>query len=296
MSLAPEAVAGAIYDIGYRKYEGARLGRGYAFRTLYVHSLRSAFGLGRGGKALWIPWALFAGICFPSAVSVAASAFTGGMANLMGYDDVFAWVSMIIALFCAAQAPELVSRDQQYRVLPLYFSRPLPSTEYAAAKLAAMWTAVIILVLTPLLILLVGRLGMGADFGAAVKAESKYFLPILGTPIVAALGIGTPALALASLVQRRWLATAVAFGLFFITGPLALILSEALQGEAQRYAAFVNPILVVGGAILAMFNSKSADGILKDATQMPEVFGFAVAALAVVSLAVLMVRYRRMTV
>ncbi len=295
MSLAPEAVAGAIYDIGYRKYEGMRLGRAYAFRTLYVHSLRSAFGLGRGGRALWTPWLLFAAICFPSAVSVAASAFTGGMANLMGYDDVFAWVSMIIALFCASQAPELVSRDQQYRVLPLYFSRPLPSTEYAAAKLAAMWTAVIILVLTPLLILLVGRLAMPADFGAALKAESKYFLPILGTPLVAALGIGTPAVALASLVQRRWLATAVAFGLFFITVPVAAILSETLQGDAQRYSVLVNPILVVGGAILAMFGAES-DGVLKEANLGPEVYGLAVAGLALFSLALLMVRYRRMTV
>lgn len=295
MSLAPDAVAGVIYDIGYRKYEGARLGRGYAFRTLYVHSLRSAFGLGRGGRALWIPWMLFAFICFPSAVSVAASAFAGGMANLMSYDDVFAFVSLVIALFSAAQAPELVSRDQQYRVLPLYFSRPLPAREYAGAKLLAMWTAVVILVLTPLLILLVGRLAMGADFVAAVKAESKYFLPILATPVVAALGIGTPALALASLVQRRWLATAAAFGFFFITVPIAGILTEILEGDAQRYAVLINPIFAVGGAILALFGAK-ADGVLKNATEHPEVFGLAVAALAVISITILAWRYRRMTV
>lgn len=295
MSLAPDAVAGTIYDIGYRKYEGARLGRGYAFRTLYVHSLRSAFGLGRGGRALWIPWLLFACICFPSAVSVAASAFTNGVANLMGYDDVFAWVSVMISLFCASQAPELVSRDQQHRVLPLYFSRPLPAIEYAAAKLLATWTAVVILVLTPLLILLVGRLAMPADFGVALKAESKYFLPILGTPMVAAVGVGTPALALASLVQRRWLATAVAFGFFFVTAPIAGILTETLSGDASRYAVLVNPIMIAGGAILAMFGSKP-DGLLKEAALGPEVYGMGIAVLALASVALLLTRYRRMSV
>lgn len=295
MSLAPEAVAGAIYDIGYRNYEGARLGRGYAFRTLYVHSLRSAFGLGRGGRALWIPWLLYVFICFPSAVSVAASAFTGGMANLLDYDDVFAWASGMISLFCAAQAPELVSRDQQHRVLPLYFSRPLRTGDYAAAKLLAMWTAVAILVLTPMVILLAGRLGMQTDFGAAMRAESKNFLPILGTPLVAALAVGTPAVALASLVQRRWIATAVAFGFFFITAPIAGILSEALEGTAQRYAVLVNPIMVVNGAILTMFRVEPED-ILKDANLPPEAFGITVAALALVSVAVLVVRYRRISV
>ena len=36
-----------IHDIGYRHYEGRRLGRGYVLRSLYVHNLRAAFGLGR---------------------------------------------------------------------------------------------------------------------------------------------------------------------------------------------------------------------------------------------------------
>ena len=38
---------GVIHDIGYQRYEGPRLGRGYSMRALYVHSVRSAYGLGR---------------------------------------------------------------------------------------------------------------------------------------------------------------------------------------------------------------------------------------------------------
>jgi ABC-2 type transport system permease protein len=50
--------SGVIHDIGYRRYEGARLGRGHILRSMYVHSLRTAFGLGRGLKAKLFPWAV----------------------------------------------------------------------------------------------------------------------------------------------------------------------------------------------------------------------------------------------
>ena len=46
---------GSIYDIGYRRYEGPRLGRGHAIRSLFTHSLRSTFGIGRGGRAKIAP-------------------------------------------------------------------------------------------------------------------------------------------------------------------------------------------------------------------------------------------------
>ncbi|HEU0015865.1 MAG TPA: ABC transporter permease subunit [Longimicrobium sp.] len=293
MPHALEPAAGAIYDIGYRTYEGLREGRGYAFRTLYFHSLRAAFGLNRGGRALWVPWVLFAFACFPAAVQVAASALSAGMANLISYHDYFDAVRWTVALFCAAQAPELVSRDQQHRTLPLYFSRPLRTGDYAFAKLLAMWTAVVILVLTPLLILLVGRLSMQMDFGAALRSESQFFVPILVTPVLAAVTIGTIALALSSLFARRGIATAVAFGAFFMTAPIAEILNETLEGDPKRYAALVNPVNVVQGASLAVFDKKPGRGDILDVGLGPEVFFGAVAALAVAFTLLLVVRYRR---
>ena len=36
-------------------YEGPRLGRGHAIRSLFTHSLRSSFGIGRGGRAKVAP-------------------------------------------------------------------------------------------------------------------------------------------------------------------------------------------------------------------------------------------------
>ena len=51
---------GSIYDLGYQGYTGPRLGRAYAIRALFAHTLRSAYGIGRGGRAKIIPIGLAA--------------------------------------------------------------------------------------------------------------------------------------------------------------------------------------------------------------------------------------------
>ncbi len=291
MARALEAAAGTIYDIGYRNYEGARLGRGYAFRTLYVHSLRTAFGLGRGGRARVVPWLLFGFICFPAAVTTMVAGMSGGAANLIDYPEYFPIVAMVVALFCAAQAPELVSNDQHHKVLPLYFSRALRKHDYALAKLLAMWTAVFLLVAAPLLIILIGRLALPTDFAQAFRDESKTFLPLLGTPVAAALVMGTLSLSLAALMSRRGMASALVLGTFLITFPISAILVE--EAEAG-YAVLLNPVFTVMGAILAMFKERP-DEILREANLPPEAYAYGVAAYAALFTLLLLARYRRIS-
>ena len=293
MARALEAAAGTIYDIGYRNYEGARLGRGYAFRTLYVHSLRTAFGLGRGGRALVVPWLLFGIICFPATVTTMVAGMSGGMANLIDYHEYFQFVSIILALFCAAQAPELVSNDQHHKVLPLYFSRALRKHDYATAKLLAMWTAVFILVATPLLIILTGRLALPTDFAQAFRNESKHLLPLALTPVVAAFVMGTLSLALASLIPRRGIASALVLGTFLMSAPVSMILVE--EAEA-RHGVLLNPVVTANGAILAMFRERPDRGdMLRDANLPPETFAYAVAGYAALFSLLLLNRYRRIS-
>ncbi len=294
MARALEAAAGAIYDIGYRNYEGARLGRGYAFRTLYVHSLRTAFGLGRGGRSLIAPWVLFAFMCLPAVVQVVVIAMSGGQGVLVSYHNYMERVSLLLALFCAAQAPELVSRDQHSRVLPLYFSRALRKHDYALAKLLAMWTAVFILVLTPLAIILAGKLAEPADFAAGLKAESGNFFPILATPFVFALAIGTPSVALASLLVRRGIASALVLGWLMLTLSIAGILLNQVEARWGDYGVLINPVFAAGGAVLALFGQK-ADGLLEQAALPPEAYAIGVVAYGILFSLILVNRYRRLS-
>ena len=60
---------GVIHDLGYQHYDGPRLGRPAIVRALAWHSLRSAFGLGRGARAKIVPVLAFAIMCLPAVVN-----------------------------------------------------------------------------------------------------------------------------------------------------------------------------------------------------------------------------------
>ena len=47
---SPNTRTGVIHDIGYRHYDGPRLGASYIRRALYVETLRGAYGLGRSAR------------------------------------------------------------------------------------------------------------------------------------------------------------------------------------------------------------------------------------------------------
>lgn len=248
--MRPAAEAGIIYDIGYQRYEGARLGRGYAFRTLFTHSLRTAWGLGRGGKALAVPFGILGIIVFPALIQVLVDTLSAGEAKLIGYADYFNFVQGIVVLFCAAQAPELVSTDQHNRVLPLYFSRSLRRADYAGAKLLAMIAALWLLVLTPMVVLFLGRISAAPDVGAAFRAERLSILPALGATVAIAVVMGSISIALASLTQRRALGSAAIFGMVVLTSAISGIM---MKGGGRTYAALLSPIRVLGGVIRALF-------------------------------------------
>ncbi|HJY68047.1 MAG TPA: ABC transporter permease, partial [Streptosporangiaceae bacterium] len=55
MSETQTQATGVIHDLGYRRYDGPRLGRPQIVRALIWHSFRSSFGIGRGVKAKIVP-------------------------------------------------------------------------------------------------------------------------------------------------------------------------------------------------------------------------------------------------
>ena len=130
------STAGVIHDLGYRRYDGPRLGRAQIVRALTWHSFRSAFGIGRGVKAKVIP--ALAGIAILLPAFVNAFAVARSNPRLFGYDVYVPQLRVIVVtIFIAAQAPELVSRDLRSHVLPLYFSRPMPNAERKLCQVRA---------------------------------------------------------------------------------------------------------------------------------------------------------------
>ena len=104
--------AGTIYDLGYQHYEGPRYGRWHVIRTLTAFSFNAAFGSGRGPKARIVPLIVTVLLFLPAIVQIGmASAF--GQPQLISYAQYLPAVVFFLALFTAAQAPEVIVADRQ---------------------------------------------------------------------------------------------------------------------------------------------------------------------------------------
>jgi ABC-2 type transport system permease protein len=260
MTADQEAVAaggGVIHDIGYQRYEGPRLGRLAIIRALCWHSLRSAYGIGRGAKAKIIPVIAFVALCLPAVASAVAVA--QGKPRLVPYDTyVFQLRVLVMIIFIAAQAPELVSRDLRSHVLPLYFSRPLHRIDYPLAKFAAFTLACLALLEIPLLLLYLGTITQVHGPGA-IWAQTRALIPGLLIALLWAVLLAAIGLLLASLSGRRAYATGAIAIYFFLSWVLAGILlavgggqggalrGPGVAGAGARLSGLVSPFTTVDG-------------------------------------------------
>ena len=227
--LEPATGTGVIHDLGYRHYEGPRLGRAAIIRALYWHSLRSAFGIGRGAKAKIVPFLMFALMCLPAIVNAIALAQHPGQPRIIDYDTyLYRLRPLVMLIFVAAQAPELVSRDLRSHVLPLYLSRPMRRLDYPLAKLAAFTAACLLVLEIPLIILYVGTI-VSATGGSAIWAQTRALIPGMGIAVLWAVLLAAIGLVLASLTGRRAYATGIIAIYLFLTWTLSTILVNIAQ-------------------------------------------------------------------
>jgi ABC-2 type transport system permease protein len=221
---------GVIHDLGYQHYDGPRLGRPAIVRALAWHSLRSAFGLGRGARAKIVPVLAFAIMCLPAVVNAVTVA--NGHGRLFPYDTyVFRLRALVMTIFVAAQAPELVSRDLRSHVLPLYLSRPLRRLDYPLAKYVAFTAACLLMIEIPLLLLYLGTI-VSAGGWSGIWAQTRALIPGLLIGALWAVLLAAIALAIASCTGRRAYATGAIAIYFFLTWVLASILIGVGGGHA----------------------------------------------------------------
>jgi len=237
--------ASVIHDIGYQRYTGPRLGRWAVVGALYVHGLRAAFGLGRSAKSKIFPW-LVVGITTLVAVIVAAvRAQTGIVAlNYIQFADAMSW---LVIFFVAIVAPELVSRDLRAGVLPLYFSRPLRSADYLAAKFAALVSSVWLLLGVPQFIMFLGAAFTTKKGISGVWHELGDLLPAWGYSLLWALVFASISLLIASLTGKRAFAAGGIVAVFLMTPPIVGVLSILPSSTAQQLAGLASPATLVSG-------------------------------------------------
>lgn len=293
-AVAPaESATGAIYDLGYQGYDGPRLGRRAAFSTLFWASLRAVFGLGRSGRAKIAPWGLTAIMVVPAAVAGAIQAIVPGAPSPFDYDNYLWELQPIMALFVAAQAPELVSSDQRNHVLSLYFSHALARSDYALAKLSALAAALFLLALAPLLVIMLTTILVSADLPAAIGDQVGNLPQVIGSPLIHAIPLAALSLAIAAYTPRRAYATGAIIALFLVSGAVGSILAEAGRGRISEVAPLLNPFVLMDGTRDWLLGATLLDSPVRDANLPLPLFGGLTLLVAVLGTAVVLWRYRR---
>lgn len=257
-----EAAASSIYDLGYRHYDGSRIGRRGTLLTLYVYGLRSCFGLGRRTSSKIFPFALAIFAFVPAIIQLGVGAIVSGVdqhIDLFKHEDYFAYVRVILVLFCATVAPELVGRDQRNRTLSLYFSRAVSRFDYAVSKFAALTSAMLVLTLGPQLLLFIGNGMAGDDLSGYISASWDLVFPIVAGSFLVSAVIGAVGLSIAAYLPRRAYSTVAIVGVFILTLTAANILMETVDSTYARYALLVSPV-AWEGTILWFFGVEPGSG------------------------------------
>jgi ABC-2 type transport system permease protein len=249
--------AGTIYDRGYRHYEGPREGRGRRVRAIVVAGVRRALGLKRNWKTKVVPFGLLVLAFGPVFAFIGVRVLVGeAVGEFLGYGRYLRVVAVILLLFAATAGPELLCPDRRQNVLALIFTRPVTRLDYLLAKLAALLLVVGLIAVVPLVVLFIGNT-LTADGAATYLREH---LDDLGRILLAGLALtvfySVVALAVASLTDRRALATAGLLGVLLGSSALANILFFTTRFDGRRWFALVS----LGGAPMRFVDWVFGDG------------------------------------
>jgi len=250
VSVVDAGRAGAVYDRGYRPYEGPRGQRGAATFALYKASMRRALGIRRSWRQKVAPFTLLGIVTIPAIVNVGIGYVTRDRLlteriQIISYRE-YVGVSAALLLFVALVAPDVMCPDRRQHVLPLMFARPITGVDYVLAKLGAIVTILFAFSFLPQVVLFVGNM-LVSD--SALDYFTGHLEVLWKVPVaVALLGVyyAVIGIAISSLTDRRIVAGASIIGLFLVTS-----ISSAI---------FVRDAEELGGSPAGLLRSGRRDG------------------------------------
>lgn len=288
-------MTGAVYDRGYRPYDGPRGGRRASVVALYLATLRRALGFRRSWRQKFLPWLLLGIVTVPAAVNVGVAYLTRDSTvrtiEIISYRR-YVGVSSALLLFVALAAPDVLCPDRRQRVLSLIFARPLSGADYALAKLAAIGTLLVAFSLLPQVVLYVGQMLVSKSGSITYLRHHAGVLWKVPTAVVLlALYYASLGLAIASLTSRRIVAGASIVGVLLITSVVSGTLAESNRTSGAvdvisllRVPLYVRDLLFLGHVSREFRLAEvSAGGLLALVVYV---------AVVAVSVGVLLARYR----
>jgi ABC-2 type transport system permease protein len=291
-----ESTAGSIYDLGYKRYEGARLGRRHAIWALYIYSVRGVFGIGRSLSSKVGPIGLAIIALLPAVVQLGVAAIAPEDIEVVEPEEYYGFIQIMLAVFCAVVAPELVGRDQRTQTLSLYFSRALRRQDYALAKFAALVTGLLAITVIPQVLMFVGN-GLAADdFGDYLQDKWADLPSVLGSAILLSGFIAGIGLVIAAQTPRRAYSTVAILAAFVLTSVVGSGLFEAVDQDVGRFILLISPLHVVTGFTLWFFDAApEVESQLAEADLPGIAYAIEAASVALLTLALLLRRYGRIS-
>lgn len=257
---APSGPAGRIHDIGYRHYEGPRLGRAHVLRSLYIHNLRGVYGVGRPIKSKVFPFLLSLFMLVPAAGSIAVVTVTRNATFLIPYSTYAVTLQIIVTIFLAAQAPVIAARELRSHVIPLYFSRPVNFLDFVLAKYGALATAVLLLLAAPITLLYVGALVTKVPH--PLNQTGDFLLGLAGCALFAVVLAGL-ALVIAAFAPRRGFGVAAIMAVYLLSSGIVVIVQGiAIQqgrDDVAGWAALFSPFSLVNTVQMTLLGGHRAD-------------------------------------
>ncbi len=234
---------GAVYDRGYRPYEGVRGLRGAATFALYKASIRRALGLRRSWRQKFAPFVLLGIVTIPAIVNVGVGYVTRNevidRVEIITYRD-YVGVSSALLLFVAVVAPDVICPDRRQHVLPLMFARPLTGFDYVVAKVGAIVTILFAFSFLPQVVLFVGNMLVSDSAFDYFTDHLDILWKVPLAVAVLAVYYGVIGVAIASLTDRRIVAGAAVIGLFLLTSITSGILVGDVGFNDGSAAALIN--------------------------------------------------------
>jgi ABC-2 type transport system permease protein len=293
--MAEARAAGTIYDLGYQNYQGARLGRNHAIANLIRYSFKSAFGIGRGPRAKVLPIFVAAIVFLPAIVQVGVASATN-QPDFVNFAGFLQFTAFSIALFAAAQAPELVVTDKQQGVLALYLSRPITARDYAMSKLFALTGAMLVLTLGPQLFMFIGKVFLSATPMDMLQREYPKLGPIFAGTVMTSLFVASLSLAVASTASRRAYGTAAVIAVFMVLPAASIIVRTLTIGAVRKYSRLGDPTVIVTGFTTWLFDVQANKRSVVSRLDLPgQAYLYMMIVVILLGSTYLVLRYRKQT-
>ena len=247
----PPEATGEVFDLGYRRYEGDRVGRVLALRVIWRDSIRASLGLGRSLSSKLLPIGIVGLAFFPAVIMMVVIGFFSslggdlGELDLWSNADYYGFASVPLMLFGAALGPEMFCPDRRSGALVLYLVRPITVRDYVVARWMGFFTVSLGMLWLPQLLLLVTRAFTADNPFEWLQDRPAILGQIALSGIALAALLTTVSLAVSSFTDRRPYAAATILGLLIGSIVVAEISAGIVGGAAGDWLELVNLILPV---------------------------------------------------